>query len=313
MRKPWLRALIAIIALAMLGYFFYARDIFPLRSMVSTRDAPFSSAPASSKASNDPLADQPATGEQASYKIGSQSLASAPQSVANATNERSPSELGFSASQPDSNTPLDQGTVPIRCWSLRGSAPEDFVVGLDAHERTAGHSSATITSLRDSPGTGSLRQRAAAEGLRGNRVEFSVDLKTVGVNRAANVFFDARDANGKSVAFDNMWLNYDEDRTKELIINRGVKGDTAWSTQHVVLDIPKEAVAVSYGVFLDGPGKVWIDNARIEVVTDEMPTTAPAPLPEHLAYNGTITIDRESLRATPRNLSFESGAEVSCE
>jgi hypothetical protein len=130
--------------------------------------------------------------------------------------------------------------------------------------------------------------------------------------RAANVFFRADDATGNAVAFDNMWMNYDEERTKELIINRGVNGDTGWSTQHVVLDIPKEAVAVSYGVFLDGPGKIWIDNARIEVVSEDMPTTAPAPLPEHLAYGGRSAIDREALPATSRNLGFEAGTGVTC-
>jgi len=185
-------------------------------------------------------------------------------------------------------------------------------VGTDDQVRTAGQSSATISSLRDSRGIGSLYQFAAADELRGKRVEFSVDLRTAGVDRAANVFFRADDATGKAVAFDNMWMNYDEDRNRELILNRGVKGATAWSTQHVILDIPNEAVAISYGVFLDGPGKVWIDNARIEVVSEELPTTAPSPLPEHLAYQPAITIDHEALPATPRNLGFESNPSLDC-
>jgi hypothetical protein len=312
MRKPWLRTSIAIIALAMLGLLFRARHNLAVQSMRSIRDASVTSASPPSNTSTQPFADQPAIREQARSTSGGPSLALKARSVGTATNEPSPSELDLSLSQPDSDTRLDPGAVPIKCWGLRGSAPEDFVVGIDGQVRTAGQSSATITSLRNSSGVGALYQFAAADGLRGKRVEFSVDLRTAGVDRAANVFLRADDATGKAVAIDNMWMNYDEDRTKELILNRGVKGDTAWSTQHVVLDVPIEAVAVSYGVFLDGPGKVWIDNARIEVVSDEMLTTAPAPLPEHLAYSRPIPIDRDTLSATPRNLGFESGGEVTC-
>jgi hypothetical protein len=312
MRKPWLRTSIAIIALAMLGLLFRARDNLGIQSIRSIRDASVTSASPSSITSTQPLAEQPAIREQARHTSGGPSLALEGRRVGTATDGPSQSELDLSPSQPDADAPLDQGAVPVKCWGLRGSAPEDFMVGVDGQVRTTGRSSATITSLRDSPGVGTLYQFSAADSLRGKRVEFSVDLRTAGVNRASNVFFRADDATGKAVAFDNMWLNYDEVRTKELILNRGIKGNTGWSTQHVVLDIPREAVAVSYGVFLDGPGKVWIDNARIEVVSEEMLTTAPAPLPEHLAYSRPILVDRDTLSATPRNLGFESGAELPC-
>jgi hypothetical protein len=41
-----------------------------------------------------------------------------------------------------------------------------------------------------------------------------------------------------------------------------------------------------------------------------MPTTAPAPVPEHLACQRPIAIDREALPPIPKNLGLESGAEM---
>ena len=103
-----------------------------------------------------------------------------------------------------------------------------------------------------------------------------------------------------------MWLSYGAERDPGQLVNRGVTGDTDWTTHHVVLDIPDEAKVISYGVFLEGPGKVWIDDARIEVVTEEMPTTAIRRqyldrIPHH-------PIDLTTLPRIPRNLDFDLDA-----
>jgi hypothetical protein len=73
----------------------------------------------------------------------------------------------------------------------------------------------------------------------------------------------------------------------------------------VVLDVPKDAVGITYGLLLVSGGEVWIDDASIEVVGVEVPTTmAPSPQPTP------ANVDQQRLmyaRAplAPVNLGFE--------
>ncbi|HEV7607879.1 MAG TPA: hypothetical protein VGO61_11110 [Steroidobacteraceae bacterium] len=216
---------------------------------------------------------------------------------------------------PPSDPVVDQepGTrrarVAAECWGLRGDAPHDYVVTLDREVRTSGEASALISSLRNSNGYATMFQTSAAGPVRGRRVEFSVDLRTRGATRGANVLLRAEDAHGRTVAFDNMVTSYDADRRPDQLINRGITGDTEWSTQHVVVDIPDEARVITYGVSLFGAGKAWIDNARIEVVSDDLETTAidigHSPQPVH-----GIPINPASLTRSPRNLEFDLEAQA---
>jgi len=209
---------------------------------------------------------------------------------------------------PDQKPETRRGKVAAECWGLRGSAPWDFAVTLDREVRTSGKASALISARGESAGYATMFQTSAATPVRGKRVEFSVDLRTRGATRGANLLLRAEDANGRTVAFDNMQTSYGADRRPDQLINRGVKGNTEWSTQHVVVDIPNEAQVITYGVSLFGGGKAWIDNARIEVVTDDTATTAIDVLLSPTPPNG-IPVNPASLNRSPRNLEFDLEAQ----
>jgi len=201
------------------------------------------------------------------------------------------------------------GTVAAECWGLRGSERYDYVVTLDREVHTSGEASAFISSLRDSPGYTTMFQTSAAGPVRGKRVEFSADVRTRGSTRGANLLLRAEDAYGNTVAFDNMTTSYGAERRPDQLINRGVKGDTEWSTQHVVVDIPDEARVITYGLSLFGGGKAWIDNARLEVVTTDMETTA-VDVPQLPTAPLNIPVRPESLTRSPRNLEFDLEAQA---
>jgi hypothetical protein len=200
------------------------------------------------------------------------------------------------------------GTVAAECWELRGSARRDFVVTLDREVRTSGEASALISSLRRTSGYTTMFQTAAAAPVRGKRVEFSADIRTRGATGSANLLLRAEDANGHTVAFDNM-QTYGADGRPDQLVNRGVKGDTEWSTQHLVVDIPDNAAVITYGVSVFEGGMAWIDNARIEVVSNDVETTAidirQSPAPVH-----DIPVNPESLTRSPRNLEFDLEAQA---
>ena len=69
------------------------------------------------------------------------------------------------------------------------------------------------------------------------------------------------DQRTKAVAFDNM-----EDRS--------IKGTTGWRRCDVILDVPKDATGVSFGVLLAGTGEVWRSSTKFDVVGDDVPVTS---------------------------------------
>jgi len=194
-------------------------------------------------------------------------------------------------------------STPVPCWGVRGTTPEDYDVVPDPNEHTVGHTSVLLSSTRSLTGWGTLYQFADAKPFRGKRIEFSADLRTFGVGNTANLFVRVDDASGTPIALDNMTYSYGEPRSDVAILNRGLSGDTDWTSTNVVLDIPADAHAISYGVALVGSGKVWVDNAHIETVAAETPITA---FPRTKAMlEGMPAFRMREVPTLPRNLDFE--------
>jgi hypothetical protein len=216
-----------------------------------------------------------------------------------------PTAVSTAAPTPDTR----RTGVAAECWGLRGSAPSDFVVTLDREVRTNGKGSALISSRRDTAGYATMFQTSAATPVRGKRVEFSADIRTRGATGGANLLLRAEDARGRTVAFDNMVSSYIGDQRPYQFGNRGITGDSEWSTHHVVVDIPDEARVITYGLSMFGAGKAWIDNARLEVVSNEVATTAP-DIRQSPAPLSVMPINPASLTRSPRNLDFDLEAQA---
>ena len=55
--------------------------------------------------------------------------------------------------------------------------------------------------------------------------------------------------------------------------NRPIKGTSMWQHYEVVLDVPESAGGISFGILLDGPGQVWLNNTEFEIVSGAIVTT----------------------------------------
>jgi hypothetical protein len=55
--------------------------------------------------------------------------------------------------------------------------------------------------------------------------------------------------------------------------NRPIKGTTGWQRNEVVLEVPKDATRVAFGILLNGPGQVWLNSTKLEIVGSGVPTT----------------------------------------
>lgn len=144
-------------------------------------------------------------------------------------------------------------------WSVTGNGTQfyDFDVDTVAAE---GRRSASITA-KDVPPAGqfgSYVQNIAADDYRGGRLRLKARLKTQDAGRAQ--LWMRVDGRSGPLAFDNM-------------DPRPVTGTTDWKEYEVVLDVDPDAVAIFYGFFLLGKGKVWGDAFKLEKVGPDVPTT----------------------------------------
>jgi len=150
-----------------------------------------------------------------------------------------------------------------RGWHLAGTKPAEYESGVDAEQAHQGHASAFLRSKRPSvDGFGTLMQSIDAEQYQGNKVRLSGLVKSEEVTRWAGLWMRV-DKGTEMLALDNMQ-------------NRPIKGTTGWQRYYVVLDVPKDATRVAFGILLDGPGEVWLNSAKFEIVGLDVPATSPS-------------------------------------
>ena len=131
-------------------------------------------------------------------------------------------------------------------------------------------------------------QQIKADEYRSKHVRFTASIKTRAVD-----------------GFAILWLRVDGPGNVEVLDNmtapkRYLLGDNDWVASSLVLDVPQGAVAISYGVGLQGNGKVWLDAVKVEGVDQSIPVTTALP-----PMQGTIgPAPVEALLPTPTNLGF---------
>jgi hypothetical protein len=61
---------------------------------------------------------------------------------------------------------------------------------------------------------------------------------------------------------------------RDCMETRQIKGTTEWKQYAVVLDVPQEADIITFGCWLNGTGRAWVDDFHFEVVGNDVETTA---------------------------------------
>jgi hypothetical protein len=167
-------------------------------------------------------------------------------------------------------------------WIKAGSAPADYDMGLDSVTRHAGTASATIrakSAETETRGFGTLMQTSDPGEFRQKRVRFSAWVKADKVDGGwAGLWFRVDGSpRTNTLAFDNMQ-------------DRAIKGTSDWTKYSIVLDVPEDAAAIAYGILLSGPGQVWMDDLKFEVVTSDVPVTGQGRTsggkPQNLDFEG---------------------------
>lgn len=141
--------------------------------------------------------------------------------------------------------PMPQG------WSLSGSNAAEYTAGICAAERWAGQASGVLMSTGfNVVGGAHLTRTVDASAYRGQRVRLTARIKTDRVQTGAGFWLTATGT-----------APVDQPMT--------VAGTTDWQPISVNLDVPMTAQQVSFGLTLQGRGRVFLSGVQIEVVPQD--------------------------------------------
>lgn len=168
----------------------------------------------------------------------------------------------------------------IKGWMLSGSHPFNYEIGVDPRTFHQGRVSGFLRSVTTQglEEFGTMMQQFKAQRFTGKRFRLSAFIKTKNVQQFVGMWMRVDSTSGDVIQFDNM-------------SDRPITGDTNWNHYSIVLDVPEDSAAISFGVLLVGRGHVWMDSISFQEVDHTVATT-------NLEVGGDILDE-------PTNLSFE--------
>lgn len=153
----------------------------------------------------------------------------------------------------------------VEGWALTGTRPDAYEVRCDEVFTDCAIPILRTRAFKSEPfGMGSLTHSESAEPWRGHRVEVRAELRPGAVDGWAGLWMRVDGPDGKVLAFDNMQ-------------NRALRGTSAFQWYSVVLDVPEEAVSLTFGVMLHGPGAVFIRELKFDEVERTVSSTDLLP------------------------------------
>ena len=162
---------------------------------------------------------------------------------------------------------LPSETLPAG-WFMAGSHPTDYEAGVTP-DAIDGHAAAYLRAKVASAGFGTIMQQFKADAYRGQRLRLSALVRSEDVERWGGLWMRVDGTGRSSIAFDNMH-------------DRPITGTTDWTRHAIVLDVAdSESAKIAFGVLLNGPGKLWIADVKIEAVELDVPTTGASLLRDH--------------------------------
>lgn len=130
-----------------------------------------------------------------------------------------------------------------------------------------------------------LLQSVSTKDYAGKRLKFSADIKTDTDKGTGGLFFRT----------DTGW---DLVTTHDYMEGREISGTADWQNYNCVIDVPPDSDNIYLGCWFQGKGSLRFKNCKLEIVTDDTPTTGNA---------GSIKQkENVSILSAPTNLDFSA-------
>jgi hypothetical protein len=178
-------------------------------------------------------------------------------------------------------------------WGKSGNRPTEYAATVDHAVYRSGRSSGQLRSLvATASGTGVLAQGIRADSLRGARIRVAAWLRARDVHEVR--FFARVDGPGTVLDFGNA----DGDP---------LTGTADWKLREIVIDVPNDAIGVTFGIVIAGNGTAWIDDIMVSSVPKDTPRTGTAPARETASAEMERMMRERyaSKPALPQNVGFE--------
>ncbi|BAQ11181.1 hypothetical protein OXB_2710 [Bacillus sp. OxB-1] len=168
----------------------------------------------------------------------------------------------------------------MKGWFLSGSHPHNYRIGIDRQVVHTGNASGYLHSqfVTEQEEFATMMQQFKADQYVGKRLKLSCFLKCEDVDAFAGAWMRVDNQLGDVLQFDNM-------------SNRPLHGTLDWNYYSLVLDVPAGSKTISFGVLLQGPGKLWANQFQFEEVPDTYPTTNLEVMPELLDEPVNLSFD----------------------
>ena len=146
-------------------------------------------------------------------------------------------------------------------WHYRGSKADSYEMGSDAGVEKNNQTVYKIKSIQSkTDGFGTIMKTIQPDSFLGKTVKMTAYVKSENVKSWAGLWMRVDYYTAAVLAFDNMQ-------------RRPIKGTKDWTKYEVVLYVPTEATAISYGVLLNETGQIWFKDVAIEIVDDSLEET----------------------------------------
>jgi len=146
-------------------------------------------------------------------------------------------------------------------WFLTGSNPSGYEFSTDENEGFPAPSGHYYSSDSSTPNQfGTVMQYFFPEEYLGKRVKMTAWVKSKNIEEWSGLWMRIDDKDNKTVSFDNMH-------------NRAIKNTTPWTQYSIVLDVPSDAMRLSYGILITGAGEVWVDEFNFLAVNNNVEVT----------------------------------------
>jgi len=157
------------------------------------------------------------------------------------------------------------GVKPPPGWESIGWKTDAYEVRLAPGEGRGGTDCVLLRTVADpvEKSFAGIRQPLRADPYRGANVRLRAWLRSEEITGRGGLYLRIDGEQHEMLAIDNMRY-------------RAVKGSTPWRRYEAVLEVPEEAVEVTFGVYLWGRGTLWADDFQIERI-DPPPTSGEPP------------------------------------
>ncbi|MBC7896101.1 MAG: erythromycin esterase family protein [Cytophagaceae bacterium] len=166
---------------------------------------------------------------------------------------------------PPGNAAFLQSGVPPQWFG--GSARADlYDVGTDQGIRRGGATAGYLrskTSAVDNTSFATMGQSLSALGWRGRRIRLTGWMHAEDIEGPGAGLWMRVDTRSGYAGFDNMG-------------NRAIRGSQDWASHSITLDVPADAIGISFGFLMQGRGIARVDDLQLEVVDASVPTTGSA-------------------------------------